>query len=173
MKLNWHLQEVILGLPDPAYQRQIGQNEVYLFRELLPQPRAHRPPQLQTNALSHQLSCSFNIDSCTCSFLSFDTPHTHTTSLLQLNPQPPTHSPPCSLHLSQFHTPLSPSPPPLSLSLPLSLSNTHTLHPSLRAGFIRRQVSEVRIHTRQENVMPLFSLHSPCLVSCRLWESGR
>lgn len=66
----------------------------------------------------------------------------------------------------------------LSLPLPLHylslpLSNTHTLSPRLRAGFIRRQVSEAWIHTRHENVMPLFSLHSPCLVNCRLRESGR
>lgn len=66
----------------------------------------------------------------------------------------------------------------LSLPLPLHylslpLSNTHTLSPRLCAGFIRRQVSEAWIHTRHENVMPLFSLHSPCLVNCRLRESGR
>lgn len=137
MKLNWCFQELILGLPGAAYQRQIGRDEVYLFGELLPLPRAHRPRQLQTNTHSHQLSCSFNIDSRTLPFLPFDTPHSF--SLLQLNSTP--HSSTCSLHLSQFHTHLSPPPPPLSLSLPLS--NTHTLRPRLRAGFIRRQVSEV------------------------------
>ena len=37
----------------------------------------------------------------------------------------------------------------------------------------RFQSSPVWIHTRQENVMSLFSLHSLCLVNCQLWESGR
>lgn len=64
------------------------------------------------------------------------------------------------------HTSLSLSPSIISLSL------SRTLALSV-PGFIRRQVSEVWIHTRHENVMPLFSLHSPCLVNCRLGESGR
>ena len=41
MKLNWHFQKVDLGLPGTAYLRQIGQDEVYLFGELSPQPHAH------------------------------------------------------------------------------------------------------------------------------------
>lgn len=37
MKLNWLFQKVDLRLPGAAYLRQIGQNELYLFRELSPQ----------------------------------------------------------------------------------------------------------------------------------------
>lgn len=136
MKLNWCFQELILGLPGAAYQRQIGRDDVYLFRELLPLPRAHRPRQLQTNTHSHQVSCSFNIDSCTLPSLWYTTQLLTTSTELH----PPLFnmlSP--SITISHTSLSLSPSIISLSLSRTLTLSVPGSVPVSLDDRFQRHE----------------------------------